>query len=229
MRIGQCAGVLVAAGATLLLGGCAPAAPPAPPATSSVASTPVAGPVVTTVAIGATAIELRDEQSTLATLPYAGDPAAAVAALTDAFGAEPVLSHRESDLNCVPEAEVVTWADGFVLRHQIPEPNLPAGQLFEVDSSTASVGDVAVVSSTGVAVGDPLDALTVGVPPERIGPLWEVDGGTVQFVDFEVGSGAYVAPDSPDYGSFDYWGAVGGSTDGVVDRLFAPTIFVNLC
>jgi hypothetical protein len=221
--------VVVMAG--LLLSGCAPAAEAGPSgeptAKPTASATPEAAQVASLV-VGATGFSLVDDAGAqLESVPYSSDPEAAVALLTEAFGTEPVRSDRQSEPSCVTEAKLATWDPGFELRFGIPEGWIPAGQLFELESTAPAVGDVAIETPAGVSVGDPVDSLLQGLPAEQVGEPAQTDIGLIQWADYEVGSGAPSA--DPNEGSPDYWGASGRAVDGTVDVLTAPHIFENLC
>jgi len=225
--------VVMVAAAFLLLSGCAttPSAAPAPVATSSTPSPTAATPSIATIAVGGAALQFLDADGDTVAEPveFTADPAAAIAILTGVFGSEPVVTTRPSDESCTPEATEVTWADGVVVRYGLPEGFIPPAQSFEIEVTTASVGEIGLESSTGVAVGGPVEALTATLPPEQVGQVSDIGGMSRQWVDYHVASGSWVPETDPDYGSFDYWGATARVSDGVVDRLSAPTLFVNLC
>jgi hypothetical protein len=209
------------------LTGCAPT--DAAESEPTPAPTTTAEPVASVLQVGGTGFTILDESdATLATVPYSADPEAAIAALTDAFGSEPELSVRPSDLNCVPEANVATW-DGLVLRYGIPENAMARGQQFELDNTGATVGGIAVETPAGASVGDPVEDVAAGLPAEQVHEPATTDLGLIEWVDYEIGSGTYVPWDDPAYGSYDFWGASARSIDGGIERLVAPVLLQNQC
>jgi len=223
---------VIVALAGFLLAGCAPVAEadPASPSTEPTASATPVTPEAAALVIGATGFTIVDgEGAELQSVLYSTDPEEAVTLLSDTFGVEPVRSERQAEPSCTTEATLATWDPGFVLRSGIPEGWIPAGQLFEIESSAPAVGDIAIETPAGVGVGDPVDTLLAGLSPEQIVEPAQTDIGMIQWADYEVGSGTYVPSTDPNYGSLDYWGASGRAVDGTVDILTAPKLFQNLC
>ncbi|WP_188509565.1 hypothetical protein [Conyzicola nivalis] len=221
--------VLLVAVAGFALVGCAPVDVPDPEPSASPTPSASAEPAAAAVYISATGFTVVDESDeTVATALYSSDPQAAIAILTDAFGSEPELSVRPSDLNCVPEANVVSW-DGFALRYGIPVNSVPRGQLFEVESTAATVAGLSVETPGGASVGDPVGDVAAGLPAEQVGEPVTTDLGLIQSVAYEIGSGTYVPWDHPEFGSYDFWGASARSIDGMIDRLDAPVLLQNQC
>lgn len=126
-----------------------PASTPAP--TPSPTSTAAA----TGVAFSATGFTLTAGTGQPFTYRWADEPAAAVAALTAAFGAPPTQRTQAGDGSTLPDYTVYTW-NGFSLFEMVPTATLtradfsqPAYALF----TSNEVGGVPITAEFGVKIG----------------------------------------------------------------------------
>ena len=210
-----------------ILAGCAAspsAGSPEPEPTGD--TTPVAEePAVAALSIGGTAIStLDDSGDVVATLEYTADGAAAVDFLTEAFGSEPVVSPRAGDGSCTADATRAVWGDdAFELVFDYPElSGIPEGQSVAVDAKAPTVGEVAVQSPEGVAVGDPASDLVAALP--NVGTHNRPGTTTLYSVDYAVVSGTY-----EDMTDNAYWGAQALVENDTITELKAPIYLQSAC
>jgi len=216
----------------LLLVGCAPqaAAPSASPTTPAAASsTPTATPepVASRVVIGADTVEILAEDDTVIASSRYFDPASSlVAALTDAFGADPVVSADPGGNETAPGTRY-TWGGVAVVERDIEqsEPYEPATIVY-VESAEES--GVRVEAVGGYAVGEDTDAVAAevsaaeGATPEDVQRYSLSDGTPAVFIRADV---TPIPPSGDDVGTGSRSWAVGviGSDAGPIQRLVAPS------
>ena len=227
---------LAAVAVVAILAGCAAspsAGSPEPKPEPTGDATPIAEePIVVTLSVGGDGIvTLDDEGAVLATLDYTADGAAAVDFLSEAFGSDPVISPRAGDASCVADATRAVWGDdAFELVYDYPERSgLPDGQSVAVDAKAATVGNVAVQTPEGVAVGDQVNELIAALP--NVGTHNRLGTESLFSVDFAVVSGTYEDISDTDFGMTDnvYWGAQAIVDNDVIAELRAPTYFQSAC
>jgi len=215
----------------LLLVGCAPqaAAPSASPTTTATSSTPTAAPapVASRVVIGAENVEVVAEDDTLITSVRYFDPTASlVAALTAAFGADPVVS-ADPGGNETPPGTRYTWGGVAVVEREVEqsEPYNPATVLF-VESAEESGVRIEVVG--GYAVGDDTEAMAAevsgaeGAAPEDVQRYTLPDGTPAVFIRADVTPIPPVV-DEPGVESRSWAVGVIGSDAAPIERVVAPS------
>lgn len=104
-----------------------------------------------------------------------------IAALSDLFGSEPVVSTVAEEF-CAPGYEKHAWGNVSALTEFAW---LPDQATVEVDALTASQSGIAIVSSLGVGVGDDATAAFASQPRE-FGDQGEDDGKTFFELYFDV-------------------------------------------
>jgi hypothetical protein len=147
----------------IALAGCTPTPTPTPSpvAVETATPTPTADPVAASVAITAESIGVLDASGTsLWTDDYFGTADAAVAALTDAFGASPV----EAAVSGIEgrATKSYTW-DGFVLNAE-RDGKAPLYANYYVRADKPAVGAIALTTLEGVAVGSDTAVLASKFP-----------------------------------------------------------------
>ena len=236
MRFSQTArlAAVLAVASVALLSGCA--TQPAPPTEAGPTADPTPAAeeaaAIATLTIGGTAITALDaEGAVLGSVDYTSAGAAAVEFLSDAFGSDPVVAARPGDSSCLADATQATWGDGaFVLVYDFPElSGQPDGQAVQAVAKAATVGDVAVTTPEGFAVGQPIAALVTAIP--NVGVHTSADDAFGMQVDYAVVAGTYEDMTDPDFGMSDnaYWGAQAHGEGGVIATLTAPTYFQSAC
>jgi hypothetical protein len=203
----------------------APAAPDDSPSATAAPSTSPESAKVASVVIGGVAISALDAAgSEIDSAPYLGDAETAMNLLNDAFQSLPVLTERVTDSSCLADATIATWGDSFVL--EFDKEFGPPWTTFDVIATGPSVGDVAVTTQTGLGVGASLADLEASIPGVHT-VFYDYTGATQ--VHYDVGGGEWVAPDSPDAISTDYWGAAATAEKGTITRLTAPAAYYDFC
>ena len=205
------------------------------PATTVAPPTPTPTPVVETVpvprtvVVGAVGLTVLDaDGGVLGEVSYMEPATTAVALLTTAFEADPVISHLESDYNCSPAATLAVWDGYFTLTYDI-EGRMPAGQTSYARAvAPAAPNGVGLSTPSGFGVGDPVDAL-ISSQPGVDAPAMEIEGTAYAWVHYEVGAGVYLPDNDPNWGRDPYWGASASAVDGVITALHAPVTFVDQC
>lgn len=152
---------LLAIAVIATLAACTPTLPPVTPgASSSPTPTETIEPVVeepdpvpALIVIARESFTIADSEGTVTDdFDYQTDPAAAVARLTDVFGAAPVISNDEGNFHEWPSV-IYTWS-GFSVIDYVGGDSIPFGADYEVASSAAVVGGIAIEAPGGVTVGD---------------------------------------------------------------------------
>lgn len=167
--------------AAVALAGCTSPAPEPTEAAPSPSQTVAPSDGPPSVVITADGFQVRDAAGDVTTTIELGDDSqSAVDALTAAFGTEPTESSFE-----VCGDTVFDW-DGvqvYVLGHQPAAPFVTTQLIVE----TASIGDVAVATDSGFAVGDPAADIIAALPADQ-----EWGNGTSFIWDklSDVGTGA---------------------------------------
>lgn len=158
----------VLAATVIALAGCAaPVAAPETPSASPTDPSPSAVPAVaTTIEISATGIAVLDDGGdVLAGNAYDADIGLIVGMLTDAVGSEPVV--QELDAEDCDAGVLYTWGAGdetFTVRDVIDAPEHPR----LISTNATALGGLAVVTSTGLTIGDDVSDLLPTLPPEAV-------------------------------------------------------------
>ena len=215
----------------VLIAGCATAAPVAEPPAATPTTTPTAepAPVPSVMVVGARGITVLDDaEAVLGELMYSEPGETAIEFLTAVFEAPAVITHRESDFNCVSAADVATWEGYFTLNYNI-DGWTPGGQLtYASVIAPASPNGLALQTTSGFGVGDPVAAVLAGQPGVGADSM-EFEGHTYDYVHYEVAEGMYLPASDPNFGLEPYWGALALGVDGVVTGLHSPVPYVDLC
>jgi hypothetical protein len=217
--------------AAIALSGCAdspstPSAAPTPTATPS--ASPVADPSAASLVVAGAEVRVLDEDGDqIDALAYSSDPAEATEFFSEVFAAAPFVSEVVGDGNCAPDATIAMWGDGFKVVSW--EPFHPLGQRFLISASIPDVGGIAVRTTSGVGVGEPIERLQADIPVEQRHPMVQFEGVGVDLVDYDTAEGEWLPQTSDEYGYTSYWGARAQGTNGVVSLLLAPTPFVDVC
>ncbi len=198
--LGAIAGVLaVAVAITLTIALTRPGAetPPASTPDSSTPAAPASGSTDDTdespepaetpateaagVALSSTGITIRDDAGeSLYTYGWGDDAAAAVAALSDAFGAQPAERTEAGNGTTYPDYTVYQWP-GFALYDMVPiEGGKSRGEYSQpsyLRYTANTVGDVAITTEGGIQIGATVDAV------RALGPDDEQERGSgIRFV-----------------------------------------------
>lgn len=169
--------------AAVALAGCAatPAAPATPPpsgtpAASSATPEP-AEPETAEIVVDGSGFSLVDTHgSTTFTHVWADEVAPAVAALTDAFGADPVMSLRDGSGGHYADFDLYTWGDftlGDAVDLEKPRADYFLPSLVEVVAP--EVEGIAVRSASGPTVGSPVSEVAAITPLVHDGLEYRVD------------------------------------------------------
>jgi hypothetical protein len=133
-----------------------------------------------------------------------------IARLSALFGAEPVVSAVPSGGDCEPPYTQSDWG-GFDVNTDYVW--LPRGANVEVQATTASQGEFAVVSSLGIGVGDDSTAVFASQSPD-FKESGEYGGKQYSYLSFGV------IDQNDGFSSGGYIGAV----DGKVDNVTSPVV-----
>jgi hypothetical protein len=159
----------VLAATLIALSGCAaPGIAPETPSASPTDPSPSPEPAVaTTIEISATGIAVLDDGGeVLAENAYDADIDLFVGMLTDAVGFEPTV--RESGPEDCASGVFYTWTagdDSFILRDvRADAPEYP----LLISTDAATLGGLAVVTSTGLTIGDDVSDLLPTLSPEAV-------------------------------------------------------------
>lgn len=214
--------VLAIAGLT----GCtAPATPAASPSATREPSPTASAAPAASVVIGGTGISsLAADGSVIDSALYSEDAELSMEILNDAFQSLPVLTKRATDSSCVGDALIATWGDSFVMAYDTQY--LPQGQTFSVTVTAPTVGDVPVTTQSGLGVGASLVDLEASIPGVHTEYNVYADRSLVHY---DVGAGEWVAPDSVEALSQEYWGAAAVSDGGTITQLAAPVPYYDAC
>jgi hypothetical protein len=213
--------------AVAALGGCtAPVEPVATPSATRTPSPSASSEPAASVVIGGTGISaLAADGSVIDSAFYSEDAEMTMDILNDAFQLLPVLTKRVTDDNsCAGNALIATWGESVVMEYDTN--HIPQGQTFSVYITAPSVGDVPVTTQSGVGVGASLADLETSIP--GVHTEYNVYSDT-SLVHYDVGAGEWVAPDSVEAMSQEYWGAAALSDGGTITRLMAPVPFYDAC
>lgn len=199
--------------ALLVLSGCAAGATPAstpaaeaPAPSASATPEPTAEPV--TLRIEPDALVVLDGDEERARLLFAEPVDEALSTLADVFGAEPEEGELDG-LQSPTAGTGYTWA-GFVVSDPDggPDGGIPYDWWVRVDA--ANSGDVAIESLGGLAVGDPLEAISSSVPDA------EIDGERAAYLgNVPVGNGEPMTATA-----IRVWAIIGG---GAITEFRAPS------
>lgn len=179
------------------------AAPSSPFPTSAVpAPTPTptptptdAAPVAAEIVMAATGFTiLADDGSTLLEFRWRDEVGPAVAALTEAFGAEPELGVQTGDGTHFPDYTIYDWA-GFTLYDMIfvdgNKPRDEYGIPTWVSIRANEVQAVPITPEFGLSIGSAADAVRSNGPDDE----WSMPGdGELRFV-FDIDRTDFLSPD----------------------------------
>ena len=171
---------------------------------------------------------LDDEDGVIGELEYSESGATAVEFLTAAFEAPPVISHRESDFNCVPAADLATWEGYLTLNYNVDGWTVGDQATFVHVTAPVSANGLALHTTSRFGVGDSVEALLASQPGVGADSA-EYDGHAYDWVHYDVGEGTYLPNSDPNWGREAYWGALASGVDGVITGLHSPTTYVDLC
>ncbi|SDR91146.1 hypothetical protein [Microterricola viridarii] len=193
------------------------AAAPETTAESEPAAEPAQRAASVTVSVEGIAI-LAADGATLAEFGYFdADAAPAIAALTEAFGAEPVVTHQDA-VTHFAAADELNWG-GFELIDLDTETSFPDFPNYFVRIGTAGSGGVAIASTDGVHVG--MTGTEVGAHSYRD---WIDTGGGTEKAMFLLEQQPVEGEFYPDYEPAALSVRVmASSPDGVVEQIMAPT------
>lgn len=206
----------------LSLAGCASTGPAAAPNPTAESPAPEAGAPVSAAArivISSAGFTILAEDGTeLGAYGYFdADSAPAIAALTDAFGAEPAVTQAPAK-NQTDVVDTHDWS-GFALIDPSTAPSFPVTSNFRVLVSVEQSGGVAIQTADGVSVG---------MPSSDVAPLayrnWVNSGG-------EVETASYLLEQMPvegmDYAEYEpaalSVSVTASSPNGAVESIFAPS------
>lgn len=199
-------------GLAIGVGGCTTPAPDAAPVVDSQSPSPsvVAEPVATAIVLSGTEVKIEFDDDSSETLAYSSDSAPAIAALSEAIGAEPTES--KYDTCCLPSHTLTEW-DGITVITDYAF--LPAGQQFSVTFAASTSGSLALRTVDDVVVGDSLDSSLAAIEGEEHIEL-KFDG-----FDFET-----IAYDSTrESNKYDDWGGFIRLEDDVVVTIASPILY----
>lgn len=216
--------------AALSMTGCATAAPApaetvAAPVTPSAA--PEADPVAESIVIGGLSFSIVFDTGESTEFDYASDPGAAIEALTTAFGADPEVTVY-SEVSCGAPFTATAW-NGFSVFSDTD--GLPPGQEFRVFAEKSA--PLPVAASDGSVLGED-NAAVIAATDDRFVSTGESKGETNANIYFDVQdltANEELYDDSgpvsdSDDGKF-AWGGVSYSTGGIVQRISAPTLYID--
>lgn len=190
---------------------------PSPPApTPAPSETQTEDPTASEVVLGAGGFTIvADDGSELYAYGWRDDAAAAVAALTDAFGSEPSESVYEGDGTHFPDYSSYVW-EGFMFRDMIvTEEGKPRDEYFVpsyVMVTANAVGDIAVTPEFDLAIGLTADDVRSLGPDREI----EAEGGEPHFffaIDREEG---------PEDDAYSLWVNTDPADETVVSITYRP-------
>ena len=174
---------------------------PATPATpaSPAAPTPAeVAPRAAEVVLAATGFTIvADDGSSMLEFLWRDDVEPVVAALTEAFGAEPALSVYPGDTTHFPDYTTYDWG-GFALYDMIvSEDGKPRDEYITPSWATISANErngVTLVPEFGLAIGETADAVRASGPDDE----WPMPGdrGELRFV-FDIERTDVLTPDGP--------------------------------
>lgn len=202
-----------------------PATPTSAPVTTTPTPAPtptIAAPVAAEVVMAATGFTIvADDGSSLLAFRWRDDVGPAVAALTEAFGAEPELGVQPGDGTHFPDYTSYDWA-GFTLYDMVfvegDKPRDEYSMPTWISIRANEVAGVAVAPEFALAIGAPADAVRSNGPDDE----WPMPGdGAVRFV-FDIDRTDFLSPDGAveDLSYSVFADAEEGS--GVIDILYRP-------
>jgi hypothetical protein len=134
-----------------------------------------------TIIISTDAVNVLDTGgSTLSYYVFNSDADAAIAGLTEYFGADPTIGSIEQGTHNRP-AVTYSWP-GFVLTDWIGGPGIPAGEDFAVAVTSATVGGLPIETLDHVTIGSSATA-AAGTGASRMTDTW--DGVTTVWYEID--------------------------------------------
>ncbi|MDQ1571499.1 MAG: hypothetical protein QOF79_2173 [Actinomycetota bacterium] len=178
---------LVFALAAFVLSGCTSAPSSVPTTAPPTADAPAPDTVVAALVISGSGVSTANANGApIKTQPYSAGSSAMVSFLTDALGGAPKTA-AVANPECLKPSSLDYWGE----RNQGLEvriPKTPTPPLFDwvVVARGAVIGDVAIRSSEGFAIGDDTKSIVAGLPEsQKVGlhdPVPESSGNTSRFV-----------------------------------------------
>lgn len=207
------------AGLALITGCSSQSAVPAPSsAAPSATQTEAAEPVASRVVIGGETVEvIADDDQVMSSVRYFDPATEMVEALTEAFGAEPVVSADAGGIETPPGTRY-TWGKFAIVDRDIEqaEPYLPA---INVYAESAEESGIRIEAAGGFAVGEPAETAAAALP--NAVSRYAMPDGTETLV---IRAGIADIPPTGDVTDARSWAvAVLGTTDGPISRLVAPS------
>lgn len=182
MLVAVAVAVAVALAAVALAGCTATASTPTTPTPSGTPSAPSASPEpvepeVAAIIVDGAGFSLVDtDDTTTFTHLWAAEVAPAVAALTEAFGSDPVRSLRDGSGGHYADFELYTWGDftlGDAVGLEKPRADYFLPSLIEV--TAPAIEGIAVRSASGPRVGSPVSEVAAVTPLVHEGSEYRVD------------------------------------------------------
>jgi hypothetical protein len=170
-------------------------------------------PAAATIVITTSLLLVNDDDgSTLDHFDYFDSPTAAINALTEYFGGDPVVTPFEGSNHSWP-GNFYTW-DSFTLVDWVGGPGIPYGEDFGVRSASATVRGLHVETVSGITIGSTSAAVTAA---GGVGGSYVYDGTTYAWMELD-----HLAVDNefPDALVFVYVTLSG--VGGTVTQLAAP-------
>ena len=212
----------------LSLTGCT-TAPPAPveTVTAPPSATPEPEPVAESIVMSGLSFSILFDSGEPAIFDYASDPGVAIEALTMALGADPEVT-TYSEVSCGAPYTANEWKGLSVFTET---DALPPGQKFRLVAEGSPA--LPVSASDGSVLGEDNSAV-IAATDDRFTSEWENEGTHYVDLYFDVQDltaneklydGTGPVSDSED-GKF-AWGGTSYSQGGVVQRISAPTLFID--
>jgi len=191
---------------------CTTAAPEPAPGTESQSPSPSAAaePVATAIILGGTEMSVEFDDDSSETFAYSSDPAPAIAALSEAIGAEPTVS--QYDTCCLPSHTLTEWDAITIITDYA---FLPAGQQFSVTFAASTAGSLALRTIDGVVVGDSLERSLAAIEGEEHIEL-KFDGFDFDTIAYEI---------TRESDKLDDWGGFIRLEDDVIVTIASPILY----
>jgi len=207
--------------------GCAAQQTPATQPTAEPSVTPKPEPVAERVLVGGLSFSIEFDDGSTADYPYSSDADAAIAALSTAFASEPEVS-ESGEVQCTAPYTLSEW-DGFMVFSNTEAP--APGQVFSV---FAQKGAPLEVETTDGSVLGTDNSAVIQSTDDALKDSFESEGSTLTTVRFDVqdlvqGEVLYdeTGPVSDSVDGKFAWGGTTFSRDGIVERISAPTLYLD--
>lgn len=134
-----------------------------------------------TIVITTSLLLINDDEGTaIDHFDYFDSPTAAISALTEHFGGEPVVTSFEGGNHSWP-GNYYTW-DAFTLIDWVGGPGIPYGEDFGVRSSSATVRGQHVETVAGLTIGSTSAAVAAA---GGVGGSYEYEGSTHAWLELD--------------------------------------------